>query len=167
MGVGSSPRWEHPPRARVCGGCCGNGASVQFKWLRRLDERQQAGLRGQRAGAVHRLVQADCLQWLHTAVMEKRHWGLIFLDPPSFSASKRMSETFDVQRDHVKLIRDILRLLEPDGILIFSNNLRRFRMDREALPGMNIEEMTARTLPQDFARNPRIHNCWKIRRDPV
>lgn len=113
--------------------------------------------------ASHRLVQADCLQWLHTAAEEKRHWGLIFLDPPSFSTSKRMSETFDVQRDHVQLIRDTVRLLESNGILIFSNNLRRFRLDRDALPGLDVEEMTSRMLPKDFARNPRIHNCWRIR----
>jgi 23S rRNA (guanine2445-N2)-methyltransferase / 23S rRNA (guanine2069-N7)-methyltransferase len=112
----------------------------------------------------HRLVRADCLQWLSDAARAARRWGLIFLDPPSFSTSKRMTRSLDVQRDHVSLILDTMRLLKNDGILIFSNNLRRFRMDREGLPGLEIEDMTAKTIPRDFTRNPRIHNCWMIRR---
>jgi 23S rRNA (guanine2445-N2)-methyltransferase / 23S rRNA (guanine2069-N7)-methyltransferase len=114
--------------------------------------------------ADHHLVRADCLQWLGDAAREKRRWGLVFLDPPSFSSSKRMARSLDVQRDHVRLILDTARLLDEDGLLIFSNNLRRFRMDREALHGLEIEDLTARTIPRDFARNPRIHNCWMIRR---
>ena len=67
--------------------------------------------------------------------------------------------------DQVALIQDALRLLEPGGILIFSNNLRRFQLDREALDrwgALEITNITAATLPKDFARNPRIHNVWRI-----
>lgn len=113
------------------------------------------------AGPDHHLVQADCLQWLRQGRGGHRY-GLIFLDPPSFSRSKRMQGTFDVQRDHAGLVRLTMRLLEPDGTLIFSNNLRRFRMDREALADFAIEDISSSTLPKDFARNPRIHNCWRI-----
>jgi len=63
----------------------------------------------------------------------------------------------------VTLIRSVCRLLAPGGVLIFSNNLRRFRMDRDALPGLAIEDITPGTVPKDFARNPRIHSCWRIR----
>jgi 23S rRNA (guanine2445-N2)-methyltransferase / 23S rRNA (guanine2069-N7)-methyltransferase len=112
-------------------------------------------------GPDYRLVQADCLQWLRKA-SEGQRYGLIFLDPPSFSRSKRMQGTFDVQRDHVGLIRLTMRLLAPGGTLIFSNNLRRFRMDREALADLDLEDIRAITLPKDFARNPRIHHCWRI-----
>lgn len=112
-------------------------------------------------GKAHRFIQANCMEWLEQA--EARHrYGLIFLDPPSFSTSKRMQGTFDVQRDHVALIKNTVRLLEPNGVLIFSNNLRRFKMDRTALPGLNIEDISRATLPKDFERNPKIHNCWKI-----
>jgi 23S rRNA (guanine2445-N2)-methyltransferase / 23S rRNA (guanine2069-N7)-methyltransferase len=114
-------------------------------------------------GPDHELIQADCLDWLERAG-EGRRFDLIFLDPPTFSASKRMEGTLDIQRDHVHLIRAACRLLDPDGLLIFSNNLRRFRMDAEALPGLDIVDIGPRTLPRDFARNPRIHNCWRIRR---
>ena len=88
----------------------------------------------------------------------------IFLDPPSFSTSKRMEAAFDVQRDHVRLIKRTAALLEPDGVLIFSNNRRRFKMDREALSGLVVDDISRQTLPKDFERNPGIHHCWMIRR---
>lgn len=113
-------------------------------------------------GKEHTFVRADCLEWLRTADAKSRY-GLIFLDPPSFSTSKRMKETFDVQRDHAALIRQTARLLEPDGVFIFSTNLRGFRMDREALPEFEIENISRATLPPDFERNPKIHSCWKLR----
>lgn len=118
------------------------------------------------AGDAHEVIQADCLKWL--AEQPEGGYDLIFLDPPTFSTSKRMEESFDVQRDHVKLIGAALRLLEPGGELIFSNNQRKFKLDREALeaaePGLEIEDITARTIPRDFERNGRIHNCWMIRK---
>lgn len=109
----------------------------------------------------HEFIQADCLQWL---AAEQRRFGLIFLDPPTFSNSKTMDETLDVQRDHVQLLTQAAGLLTHDGVLIFSNNNRRFRMDVEALPELQIEEITRQTIPKDFERNPKIHNCWKIMR---
>jgi 23S rRNA (guanine2445-N2)-methyltransferase / 23S rRNA (guanine2069-N7)-methyltransferase len=122
--------------------------------------RRNLALNGFSEGPMHRLVQADCLDWL--AQTEER-FDLIFLDPPTFSNSKSMTGTFDVQRDHVELLRQTSRLLEKDGVLLFSNNFRRFKMDREALSELLIEDITAQTIPQDFSRNPRIHNCWRIR----
>jgi 23S rRNA (guanine2445-N2)-methyltransferase / 23S rRNA (guanine2069-N7)-methyltransferase len=116
-------------------------------------------------GPTHDLIQADCLDWLDWAAEApgRNRFGLIFLDPPTFSTSKRMQGTLDIQRDHPHLIRAAAQLLEPDGTLIFSNNLRKFRMDLEALPGLSIVDIGRETLPRDFARNPRIHNCWRIR----
>jgi len=124
-------------------------------WARRNLE-----LNGMR-GARHRLIQADCLQWIEQT-REDGRYGLIFLDPPSFSASKRMQGHMDIQRDHATLIRSTLRLLTPGGILIFSNNLRSFRLDTQALRNLEIENITRSTLPKDFQRSPRIHNCWRI-----
>ncbi|MEK7717047.1 MAG: bifunctional 23S rRNA (guanine(2069)-N(7))-methyltransferase RlmK/23S rRNA (guanine(2445)-N(2))-methyltransferase RlmL [Pseudomonadota bacterium] len=116
------------------------------------------GMRGKN----HELVQADVLVWLKQN--HARRYGLIFLDPPTFSRSKRMEDTFDVQRDHVALIADAAALLEPDGILVFSTNLRRFKIDREALSPLTAEDITRKTIPQDFERNPKIHQCFRIRR---
>ncbi|MER2555927.1 MAG: bifunctional 23S rRNA (guanine(2069)-N(7))-methyltransferase RlmK/23S rRNA (guanine(2445)-N(2))-methyltransferase RlmL [Candidatus Competibacter denitrificans] len=115
------------------------------------------GIRGTR----HQLIQADCLPWLtHT----RDRYDLIFLDPPTFSNSKRMAATFDVQRDHVALLRQALRLLAEHGSLIFSTNRRKFQLDQAALADWQIEDWSRRTLPLDFSRNPHIHQCWRFTR---
>ena len=111
----------------------------------------------------HEFIQDNCLAWLDNAA-KRRQFELIFLDPPSFSTSKRMEGTFDVQRDHVQLLKKTASRLTENGTLIFSNNRRHFKMDHEALADLKIENISKKTLPIDFERNPRIHNCWKITR---
>ncbi|HHR6050873.1 TPA: bifunctional 23S rRNA (guanine(2069)-N(7))-methyltransferase RlmK/23S rRNA (guanine(2445)-N(2))-methyltransferase RlmL [Providencia alcalifaciens] len=115
----------------------------------------------QLTGRQHRLMQADCLNWLANA---DEQFDLIFIDPPTFSNSKRMDGTFDVQRDHVQLITHLKRMLRRGGTVMFSNNKRGFKMDLEALTelGLKAQEITAKTLSEDFARNRQIHNCWLI-----
>ena len=110
----------------------------------------------------HEFVQADCLKWLETAQTEKDRYDIIFMDPPSFSNSKRMDDVLDVQRDHVQLIELAMGLLRPGGTLIFSNNFRRFKMERDALKQFNIDDVTQESLPDDFKRNTKIHQCYKI-----
>jgi 23S rRNA (guanine2445-N2)-methyltransferase / 23S rRNA (guanine2069-N7)-methyltransferase len=116
-------------------------------------------------GKQHEFIQADCTEWLEKEAKRprpRREYDLIFLDPPTFSSSKRMSASFDVQRDHVALIRDAMALLAPGGELIFSNNFRRFKLDEASLSDYRVEEISRHTLPRDFARNPHIHACWRI-----
>ncbi len=115
-------------------------------------------------GRAHELVRADARAWLHG---ERRRFGLIYLDPPAFSTSNAMRGTLDIQRDHVPLLLDAAGLLEPGGTLVFCTNLRRFKLDAGALPGLSLEEITRRTIPRDFAGNPRIHSCWLARRAPA
>lgn len=112
----------------------------------------------QKAG--HRFIQADCLQWLNDA---DEQFDLIFLDPPTFSNSKRMEGVLDVQRDHGELIRNCLKLLAPAGLLIFSNNYRRFKLDDSLRTLADIEDISQASIPKDFSRNHRIHGCWLIR----
>jgi 23S rRNA (guanine2445-N2)-methyltransferase / 23S rRNA (guanine2069-N7)-methyltransferase len=114
-------------------------------------------------GERHELIQADCLEWLADAVEDQWRYDLIFLDPPTFSTSKRMRATLDIQRDHVGIIRQCLDLLTDDGLLVFSTNNRKFRLDSESLADCHIEDVSRKTLPKDFERNPRIHYCWLIR----
>ncbi len=113
------------------------------------------------AGPAHRLLQADCRDWLMR--YRGRPYDLIFLDPPSFSNSKRMEGTLDVQRDHAALINYAARALAPDGLLVFSTNLRRFKLDEHALEGLQAEDRSAWSIPRDFQRNQRIHRCWFLR----
>ncbi|MBP7739021.1 MAG: bifunctional 23S rRNA (guanine(2069)-N(7))-methyltransferase RlmK/23S rRNA (guanine(2445)-N(2))-methyltransferase RlmL [Spirochaetes bacterium] len=112
-------------------------------------------------GARHGLEQADCREWIAAC---RERFDLVFLDPPTFSNSKRMKGSFDVQRDHGELINDSARLLAPGGTILFSTNRDRFKMDEGALKGLVAEDITAKTIPKDFERNPRIHSCWIIKR---
>jgi len=109
--------------------------------------------------ARNRLEQADCLRWLDS---NDQLFDLILLDPPSFSNSKRMDDVLDVQRDHVEMIHKTMRALSEDGTLIFSNNLRSFKLDYDALSAYTIKDISGQTIDEDFKRNPKIHQCWVI-----
>lgn len=111
----------------------------------------------------YEFVQADCLTWIarHT-----QQYDLIFIDPPSFSNSKRMSETWDVQRDYLTLLTNAHKCLSPDGVIVFSNNLRTFKLDIQAVEslGMSVTDITQETIPEDFKRNAKIHHCWTLKK---
>ncbi len=110
----------------------------------------------------HEFIQADCIQWLAGAQKLERRFDIIFMDPPSFSNSKRMDGVLDVQRDHVGLIQQCMGLLRPGGKLIFSTNYRRFKIERDALNEFSVSDISAQSLPKDFARNSKIHQCYII-----
>jgi 23S rRNA (guanine2445-N2)-methyltransferase / 23S rRNA (guanine2069-N7)-methyltransferase len=118
------------------------------------------------AGPTHEFIQADCLAWLEEQATQprSRQYDLIFIDPPTHSRSKRMQQEFDVQRDHGWLLQTAGRLLAPGGTLFFSNNFQRFKLDAAALQEFEIEDVTRATIPEDYARNPRIHVCYELRR---
>lgn len=88
-------------------------------------------------------------------------FDLIFCDPPTFSNSK-MRATFDVQRDHKKLIRACMMHLDPGGLLIFSNNFRRFKLSEEILDEFVVKDITEETIGEDF-RDKKIHHTYLIR----
>jgi 23S rRNA (guanine2445-N2)-methyltransferase / 23S rRNA (guanine2069-N7)-methyltransferase len=112
-------------------------------------------------GQAHRLAQADAMAWLRE---DRTRYGLVYVDPPTFSNSKRTEDDFDVQRDHVALLDACADRLEPHGVLIFSNNFKRFRMDTEAISTRyEIQDWSAASVPFDFARHADIHGCWLLR----
>ena len=112
-------------------------------------------------GRQHRLVQADAMAWLDA---DRGQYDLVFCDPPTFSNSAR-ADDFDTQRDHVRLLRAAMARLAPGGVLLFSNNYRRFRLDDAAVAEFaQAREISPETIAPDFARNPRIHRCWELRR---
>ena len=107
----------------------------------------------------HRLLQADVLAWLEQPPREQ--FDLIVLDPPTFSNSKRMDDTLDIQRDHVMLLNRALRFCAPGGILYFSTNYRRFKLWEEEIRATAIQDISAKTVPEDF-RNKKIHQSFRI-----
>ncbi|WP_299944104.1 bifunctional 23S rRNA (guanine(2069)-N(7))-methyltransferase RlmK/23S rRNA (guanine(2445)-N(2))-methyltransferase RlmL [uncultured Microbulbifer sp.] len=109
----------------------------------------------------HQLVEADCLRWLASAQQNRKgQYDLIFLDPPTFSNSVKMRRVLDIQRDHATLIHQCMTLLAPGGRLVFSNNLRSFKMDGEIDKAYRVKPL--QLLDRDFHRNPRIHNVWEL-----
>ena len=108
----------------------------------------------------HRLVQSDVMAWLEA---DREQYDLIFIDPPTFSNSKRMEGVFDVQRDQVRLLDLAMARLAPGGVLYFSNNFRKFALEPRLAERYAVEEISAETLDEDFRRNPRIHRAWRLR----
>jgi len=108
----------------------------------------------------HRLEQGDVMHWL---AEDRGEYELIFIDPPTFSNSKRMEGVFDVQRDHVQLLDLAMARLAAGGTLYFSNNFRKFQLDDSLQQRYAVEEISAQTLDADFARNPKIHRAWRLR----
>ena len=108
----------------------------------------------------YEFIRADVCQWLKSC---GEQFDLIFLDPPSFSNSKKMVTEFDVQRDHFDMIADCLKLLDRNGKLFFSNNLRSFKLDQRISDQAAIEDISKATIPPDF-HNQLIHKAWILSR---
>ena len=109
------------------------------------------------------LVQADCRMWLQDDARSRERYDLIFIDPPTFSNSKRMEGVLDVDRDHPALIDGCVRLLAPGGLVVFSTNSQRFKLDESLTHRYDVVDISTKTLPKDFERNPRIHRCFEVR----
>ena len=121
-------------------------------------------------GPQHHFVRDDVLAWIRDQRQTRNRWDLIFVDPPTFSNSSKMGRrTWDVQRDHVELLAGVSRLLAQGGHAIFSCNLRGFRPETRKLAraGVVLEDITAQTIPEDFARNQKVHHCYIVRRLPI
>jgi 23S rRNA (guanine2445-N2)-methyltransferase / 23S rRNA (guanine2069-N7)-methyltransferase len=112
------------------------------------------------SGPQHELIRDDSLEYV-ASLPQKPLFDLAVIDPPTFSNSKRLDEDWDVQRDHIPLLRETLLRLTPGGVIYFSTNFRRFKFDGERLPDAAFIEISKHTIPEDF-RNKRIHRCWRI-----
>ena len=128
-------------------------SATYLQWC--VENLQLNGLTGRQ----HRMFQADVMAFLRE---DRGMYDLIFLDPPTFSNSKR-AQDFDVQLSHVEMLKLAMRRLSDDGVLIFSNNFRRFKLDEAAVSEFaDIEEITPQTIGPDFERDARIHRCWRL-----
>ena len=109
--------------------------------------------------AKHRFIQTDCLQWLKNC---SEKFDVIFLDPPSFSNSKRMQATLDIQRDQAMLVDLTMQCLAPNGVLYFSNNLAKFKLTAHIADNYQTQDITQQTLDEDFKRAKKSHHCYRI-----
>jgi 23S rRNA (cytosine1962-C5)-methyltransferase len=126
-----------------------NWAKENFKLNNLLDEEK------------YYFVQDDVMAWLAEPPVDMR-FDIIVMDPPTFSNSKRMTDVLDIQRDYIELINNALSLLKPDGVLYFSTNFRRFKMQSESLNASTVKDISAASIPEDF-RDKKIHYCYEIR----
>jgi 23S rRNA (guanine2445-N2)-methyltransferase / 23S rRNA (guanine2069-N7)-methyltransferase len=113
----------------------------------------------------HEFIQADCMKWLaDTAADDCRQWDLIFIDPPTFSNSKRMDGVFDVQRDYLNILANAKQLLAKNGVIIFTTNKRGFKLDEAAVKelGLHADNQTRASIPLDFAKQRAVHFCWYL-----
>lgn len=96
----------------------------------------------------YRFIHADVKQYLKT--IPAGYFDIIIMDPPTFSNSKRMDDILDIQRDHAEMINDCLKGLGKNGILYFSTNFRKFKMDADRIEAAAINDITKATTPFDF-----------------
>ena len=107
----------------------------------------------------HNFIREDCLKWMQQAIDDNQKYQLIFIDPPTFSNSKKMETSLDINRDHSALLSGCLALLADDGLIIFSTNARSFKLDSSIKEDCYVREITAKTTTEDFKRKP-LHRCW-------
>jgi 23S rRNA G2069 N7-methylase RlmK/C1962 C5-methylase RlmI len=113
------------------------------------------------SGPRHRLIRADVLRFLADPGRRDEEYDLVVVDPPTFSNSKGMQGHFDVRAHHGELLRRVIGLVSPGGVVYFSTNSRRFRLDTEALPRARIEDITEATTPEDF-KGKLAHRCYRL-----
>ncbi len=111
-------------------------------------------------GPLHTVVEADCLQWLKK---ERQRYGLIFVDPPTFSNARHREQTFSVQDDHEELLQLAMQRLSQNGLLIFSTNFRKFSLSEELSQEFDVLEITEQTIPRDFKQKGHIHRSFEFR----
>lgn len=109
----------------------------------------------------NKVEKADCLQWLEESTAK---FDLIFIDPPTFSNTKKDKRVFDIQKDHVRLINLAMARLEAGGCLIFSTNFRRFKLEEKLQEMYDTKDISQESVPYDFSRNEKIHSCWEMRK---
>jgi len=109
----------------------------------------------------HKFLRQDVIEWIEGAAHQTQRYDVIFLDPPTFSNSKKMEQHFDIQKNHGSLIEKCVKLLSEKGVLIFSNNFAQFKMEYQASEQYSVKEITKQTTSQDFARR-NLHRCWRI-----
>lgn len=107
----------------------------------------------------HQIVRADVLDWLKQEIDQT--YDLIFFDPPTFSNSKKMEDTFEVEKDHIWMIKSCMNRLNPDGVLYFSNNKRKFKLASEIREEYQVFDITEKSIPPDF-HDKKIHHLFKI-----
>ncbi len=127
-----------------------------LKWAQQNMERNGWG------GKENRFIRSDAAAFLKEAVGKKKRYGIIILDPPTFSNSRKMEGTFDIQRDYVSMITRCSSLLEREGVIFFSTNYKKFHFDPGRLHTVKARDITSLTIDVDFSKKRKPHRCWVL-----
>lgn len=139
----------------------GAATTTSVDWTRNyLDWSQRNMAANGFEGPEHRYLRNDARGFLRDPGQTQK-FDLAVVDPPTFSNSKRTDDDWDVQRDHGELLASVIRIMNPGGVIYFSTNFRRFKLDDAYIAADELHEISKQTVPEDF-RNRRIHRCWRI-----
>ncbi len=108
----------------------------------------------------HGFESADVMQWIEE---DKQQYDLMFIDPPTFSNTKKKHLNFDVQSDHHALIEMAMRRLDPQGKCYFSTNFKKFELSPQLEVLFKVEEISKQTVSEDFLRR-QPHRTWLIQK---
>ncbi|MCB0419582.1 MAG: class I SAM-dependent methyltransferase [Bdellovibrionales bacterium] len=110
----------------------------------------------------HKFINESALDFLKRSVLQSKKYDLIYLDPPTFSNSKKMDSPFEVEQDQEFLVRSCMKLLTNEGVLYFSNNKRSFKLSPTLSNKYLVKDVSKASIPQDY-RDLKIHHCFEIR----
>ena len=114
----------------------------------------------------YKVVAEDARAFLERAVAENRRYDIVVFDPPAFSNSHK-AEDFDVKKDHVPFLAAIWKILSDDGIVLFSENLSGFGLDKNILnPWYEIKEITKEVTALNFSTKRRSCRVWEMAKKP-
>lgn len=106
----------------------------------------------------HWVINMDTFEFFKYALKKGLLFDIIIIDPPTFSRNK--GSHFHVQDDHVALIEDALKVLAPDGFILFSNNFQEFEIDEVSLASCKITPKNDTIAPDFQELSP--HHCFII-----
>lgn len=131
-------------------------SSMYLDWAKENLELNELG------GKEHRFVRSDTETYLDKLARTDQKFTLAIVDPPSFSQRKGKDARFDINRHHPELLEKVAAVMAPKAIVLFSTNHQRFEPSFDGLPFSSIEELTPKTIPEDY-RNREIHRCWQMK----
>ena len=108
----------------------------------------------------HSFITADVIDFLKRAQRENQSFDMIVVDPPSFAHGRKRGRSFSFSQDLPDLLRSVVALLRPDGVIMLSTNHRRSRLAelrqfmKQGAGRRRFHVWETPKLPADFAIDP-------------
>ncbi|MCZ6805795.1 MAG: bifunctional 23S rRNA (guanine(2069)-N(7))-methyltransferase RlmK/23S rRNA (guanine(2445)-N(2))-methyltransferase RlmL [Deltaproteobacteria bacterium] len=99
----------------------------------------------------YRFFQSDAMRWI---AKRGETYDWVFINPPTFSRSKKTKGDFNIHQDHARLIEQAMRSLSKGGELLFTTHAQSFRLDKRLKERFAVQNSAKLFVPNDFARSP-------------